>query len=201
MSNYTASYNIILQDNFSKTLKSIESSVKGFEGKLSGLTNKVGGNGNGGLGGGFSGLMGIASRALVVLGGFQAVKGIVKLGADMENTKVTFSTFLGSAEKANEVIKDLQAFGAATPFEFDDLKKSATLLLNFGVSAQQLIPTLNTLGDLSAGNAQKLDSITLAYGKIKTKGKASMEELNMLIEGGQIPIMQELEKVTGCSII
>lgn len=191
MASEKVNYIISLQDKFSPGLKQAQSNLSGFESKVTKLNNPL------------KGLIGTLGGVGLALGAFAVGKEILQLGADMETTRVTFSTFLGDIGKANVLIQQLQTFASKTPFEFQDLKKSATLLLNFGVSANQILPTLKTLGDLSAGSAEKLDSITSAYGKILSKGKADLESLNVLVEGGQIPIMKQLEKqygVTGAEL-
>jgi len=55
------------------------------------------------------------------------------------------------------------------------------------------------LGDIALGDAQKLDTMTRAYSKMQTKGKATMEELNMVTEAG-VPILQALADSQGVSV-
>jgi tape measure domain-containing protein len=116
----------------------------------------------------------------------------LKGAGDIEQTTIAFETMLGSAEKADKLIKDITDFAAKTPFELTGLIDSSKKLLAFGFAAEEIIPTMTALGDISAGvGREKLGSIILAFGKIRTKGKATMEELNILLEAG-VPILDEL---------
>lgn len=111
----------------------------------------------------------------------------IKFNAEMEQALISFETLLGSAEKAQMMISDLQKFAANTPFEFPDLQKSAKLMLAMGFSAEKVLPNLRAIGDAVAavgGGADVLDGVTLALGQMLTKGKVSAEEMNQLAERG-----------------
>lgn len=126
----------------------------------------------------------------------------VKLAAKFEKTSVAFETMLGGGKDgkkaADQLLKDIQKFASKTPLSFDDLTTGSKRLLAFGTGVQDLIPTMQMLGDASQGNADTLDRLTLAYGKVQSRGKASMEELNQISEAG-IPIIQELADNYGVS--
>lgn len=127
---------------------------------------KVAGTGLAALAGGFGGM---------------AVAG-VQFNAQMEQYTTTFEVFTKSAEKANEVLNDLQQMGAKTPFEFTDLADATTTLMAFGFTADEAIDSLEMLGNASQGNADKLDTITTAFARMSSSGKVSLEDLNMMIE-------------------
>lgn len=120
-----------------------------------------------------------------------------KMAGDMEQVEIAFETMLGSAEKAEELIKDITDFAAKTPFELKGLVDSSKQLLAFGFAADEIIPTMTTLGNIAAGvGRDKLPTIVRSLGKIRTKGKASMEELNMMLEAG-VPILDTLSEQLG----
>jgi len=60
----------------------------------------------------------------------------------LEQTQVAFGTMLGSADKAKKLLTDLSDFAQKTPFELTGLRSTAKQLLAFGVSAEEMIPTL-----------------------------------------------------------
>lgn len=132
-----------------------------------------------------------------------AVAGVAALGksaigaaADMEMLTTQFEVMLGSSEKAVAMMDDLKEFSAATPFALEDLAKGSQQLLSFGVAQEDVLKTMQMLGDTAGGDAEKLNGLVLAYGKVQTKGKASMEELNMMAERG-LPILDILKEQTG----
>jgi tape measure domain-containing protein len=118
-------------------------------------------------------------------------KAALKSSADMEKNRIAFTTMLKSGEKAKTLLKDITAFSASTPFQLPGLIESSKQLIAFGVEQENIIETMRNLGNAAQGNQEVLGRLTLAYGKLKAKGKASLEELNMFTEAG-VPIMQAL---------
>lgn len=121
---------------------------------------------------------------------------LIGTNAEYEQSLTQFETLLGSAQKADKLMANLEKMGAKTPFETMDLTKATTQLLAFGTAEDEITEKLTQLGDLSMGNAEKLDRITAAYGKMLAKGKVSLEELNMFTEAG-VPILGQLQTQYG----
>lgn len=136
--------------------------------------------------------IGLAGVATISALGAIGVKAVQTAG-QFEQYNVAFETMLGSQQKASKLMGEITKYAAATPFEMPTLVEGTKRLVAFGVGANVVVDRLGRLGDLSMGDAEKLDRLTLAYGKIKAKGKASLEELNQLTEAG-VPIMAELAK-------
>lgn len=139
----------------------------------------------------------------VLAGGFGAA-GIagIKMAGQMEQTKIAFTTMLGSAEKADKFIRGLWDFAAKTPFEFEGLAQSSRQLLAFGFQAKEIVPMMTAIGDaVSAlgGGALEIDRVTYALGQMRAKGKVSAEEMMQLAELG-IPVWQMLADAIGTSI-
>jgi len=120
----------------------------------------------------------------------------ISLAGAAESAEANFTTFLGSAEAAKNVLKDLNKFAADTPFTQTQINGVAQSLVAFGVEAEDLKPTLQTLGDLSGGNAEKFGDLARIFGQAKTTTKLYTEDLNQLAERG-IPVLQELAKQQG----
>ncbi len=143
------------------------------------------------MGGVFSGLMmyQVVSSALrTVRQGFQAViDTAIGLNAMLEQNRMAFTNFLGSAELADKMLKDLYKFAAVTPFEFPELVEASKRMMAFGFSAKEVIPMLTSIGNAAAGlggGADKIDRITLALGQMAAKGKVQGGELRQLGEAG-----------------
>lgn len=115
----------------------------------------------------------------------------LKNAAQFEKQTVAFEVLLGSAEKAQVLLKDIEKFAATTPFQMPGLIDGAQRLLAFGIEAEKVVDTMRSLGDLAMGDQQKLDRLTDAFGKVASRGKASMRELNMFIYSG-VPVVQQL---------
>jgi tape measure domain-containing protein len=128
---------------------------------------------------------------LVALGGIA-----IKNAADFETQRVAFGTLLKDVDKGNKLFKTLKEFSAETPLALGDITKSSQRLLAVGIAMDKQVEVLRQLGDLALGDAQKLDTLTNAYSKLKTKGRASLEEINMFTEAG-IPLMDTLAETLG----
>ena len=118
--------------------------------------------------------------------------------AEFEQYETSFAVMLGDMGKAKALMGDLEEFSKVTPFGMTDVTKASTLLMNYGVEAEKLIPTMTQLGNLSQGNADKLDRISLAYGQMLAKGKVTGEELRQMTEAG-VPLNKALAESIGIS--
>lgn len=123
---------------------------------------------------------------------------LIGSNAEMEQYLTSFEVMLGSAEKAEQLMSSLTDLAARTPFELTGVTSAAQSLMNYGVAADEVIDKLTQLGDLSGGNAVKLDRVTLAYGQMLAKGKVSGEELRQMTEAG-VPLLQALADSLGQS--
>lgn len=140
--------------------------------------------------------MGRTMTRAVTLPILGAAAASVKFAADIERQQTAFGVLLGDVERGNKLFQELKEFSAATPLQLEDITKASQTLLAFGTAAEDVQDQIRQLGDVAQGNAEKLDRITLAFGKIQARGKASMEEINVLIEAG-VPIIAELAKNFG----
>lgn len=130
---------------------------------------------------------------LAVLGG---IKSIVQMGADLEQSKISFDVLLGSAEKARIMLAGINKFANDTPYENKGLIDNAKLMLAFGTSAEKILPNLKMIGDIGMGNAEKMSSLTLAYAQMSSAGKLQGQDLLQMVNAGFNPL-QELTKMTG----
>ena len=135
--------------------------------------------------------------------GFQLVaKESVNFNAMMERSIIGFTTMLGSAEKAHSFLKEVQDFAAKTPFEFPELLDASKRMLAYGFSAEQVLPTMEAVGNATAAlglGAQGIDRIILALGQMRAKSKVTGEEMRQLTETG-IPAWDILAKAMGKTV-
>ena len=143
----------------------------------------------------------LASQAISkIVDGFKSlVGGAVDYQKSMEYYTTSFTVMTGSADKAVETVKKLADIGATTPFDMPQLADATSLLMNFGFSADDAVDSMMMLGDISQGNAEKLNSIARAYGKMNSAQKVSLEDINMMIDAGFNPL-QEISEKTGESM-
>jgi tape measure domain-containing protein len=123
----------------------------------------------------------------------------VRLGAGLESVQANFTVFLKSADKANELLAELNKFAAATPFTQNEIFGNAEKLLGFGFAADEVTDTLRRLGDISGGSADKLNGLVLALGQVRAKGKVQSDELLQFAERG-VPIFEALATALGTNV-
>lgn len=143
----------------------------------------------------FSGAASNMLSRLAALGAGLGAGGIlgfgIKLAADLEKAHVAFEVMLGSADKATKVLNDLRSFADVTPFEFADLKEASNLLIAANVAAEDILPTLSMLGDVSQGDAAKLQLVAKAYTDVINKGRLQGQEIRQFAENG-VPLLAQL---------
>ena len=132
---------------------------------------------------------------------FGAIKGAasgITLASQLEQTQVAFTTMLQSGDAAKAMMQQLSSFAAATPFEFPEIASAAKSLLAFGVSAQDVQPDLQKIGDIASGVGAPLGDIAEMFGKAKVQGTLYAEDINQLVGRG-IPVIQQFAKQLGVS--
>lgn len=144
-------------------------------------------------------IAGLGTKVIIgggVLGAFAGIGKGIKLAADFEQSEVALTTMLGSADTAKSVLSNLTKFAAETPFEMPELIQATKQLTAFGVSSDDLLPTLRRIGDISSGIGAPINDIALVYGKAKVQGRLFARDINELTGRG-IPVIQELAKQFG----
>ena len=133
---------------------------------------------------------GAAAAAIGVGAAATALVGFGVVGAaSLETTRIGFEALLGSAAEADAFIREMQQFAAATPFEFQGLAENARKLLAvsdaIGITREAIIPTIETIGDLTAilgAPPDAIDRVVRALGQMGSRGKVTSEEMLQLAE-------------------
>lgn len=143
-------------------------------------------------------LAGVGAAGTTALAGIGLLtKGAISAGAGFEQTTIAFNTMIGSAEEAQKTLNELSQFAARTPFELTQLEEASKRLLAYGVAADDLIPTLRMLGDISAGvGMDKLPQLILAFGQVRAATKLTGMELRQFSEAG-VPLLGTLADQLG----
>ena len=159
---------------------------------LSNFAKKVGSN-LANIKSGFDMLSG-AVRSIV-----SPIQKAIKAAFDFETARTSFAGLLNSIDKSKKHIEDLRRFAARTPLTFDDLQQASKLLLSFGMSVNDVMPSLKMLGDISMGNAQKFQGLALVFAQVKAAGKLMGQDLLQMINQGFNPLTIIAQK-TGKSV-
>ena len=123
----------------------------------------------------------------------------IEYNAELEQTRVAFTSMLGSATQANAMIANLQKFAAETPFEMPGVRDAAQQLLAFGYDTEEIIPTLTALGNAASGLGRGQDGfnhLAFVFGQIRTTGKLMGQDVMQLAQLG-VPVKDILAKNLG----
>ena len=122
------------------------------------------------------------------------VGAIAKLGSEAELTATSFEVLVGSEEKSSKMLKEIAQFGQESPFDKMGLTENARQMLAFGIETDKVMTYLRQLGDISAGDKQKLDSLSLVMGQVMSKGRLDGQDKNQFVDAGFNPL-KELQKM------
>lgn len=126
-------------------------------------------------------------------------RSILAVRKEIESFEISFRTLLGNKEKADAMFSQIRDFAAKTPLQLKDLSSAAQTMLSFNIDEADIMPMLRSIGDISMGDTQKLQSLTLAFAQMSSTGKLMGQDLLQMINAGFNPLSVIAEK-TGKSI-
>ena len=132
----------------------------------------------------FGGLQRAATRIVTAFAGIQAAKFVFFKTAELETQTKSLKVLTGSLNDAQKIIKELQQFGAITPFTSAELIETAKRLKAFGFETNKIVDVTKRLGDIAGATGADLGGIATAFGQIQAKGRLQGEELLQLQERG-----------------
>ena len=113
----------------------------------------------------------------------------IKYNASMETYLANLTTLLGgNQQEAQKLLNTLKEMASTTPYETTDLVKATQKMMAFGISSSDSLEYLQMIGDIAMGDANKMDSLTLAFSQMGASGRASMEDINQMIDTGFNPL-------------
>ena len=146
----------------------------------------------------FGGVAAAVGKLAIAFAGIQAARFVFVKAAELESQTRSLQVLTGSAEKAKQIIQELQQLGAVTPFTSTELIDSAKRLQAFGVEADKVVETTKRLADVSGATGAELSGLVTAYGQVQAKGRLQGEELLQFQERG-VALQAELRKMYGLS--
>ena len=123
----------------------------------------------------------------------------LQTSAAFEQLAISFRVMTGSAQTGQELTDAIIELGAKTPMTAQQLSKAAQLLLSFGESAENIIPDLKLLGDITGGEVNRFNMLALAFAQVGANGKLMGQDLLQMVNAGFNPL-QIMSKTTGKSM-
>lgn len=130
------------------------------------------------------------------LGFEQLAQHIFNTRSEFQQLEISFSTMLGSEQKAGALMDQLINTAAKTPFNMGSITQGAKQLLAYGTAANEVNDILVHLGDISAGLSVPLGDLVYLYGTTMAQGRMYTMDLRQFMGRG-IPMAEELGKLMG----
>ena len=135
-----------------------------------------------------------AIREFVDLG-----KEAVALAGSFERSRVAWGVFLKDVGEGSKMFGELYSLAQRTPLSFQGVESAAQMLKGFGLATEEIIPTLERMGDVARGNDETMQRLALAYGQALAQGRVLTRDLYQFVNAG-VPIFEALSNVMGKSV-
>jgi tape measure domain-containing protein len=142
-----------------------------------------------------------AGSALAAMGGVIAKVGI-QYDMAQENSRIAWTTLLGSADKAKTMLTDIANFAKNTQFDSEGVDAMAKYLTNAGYAGKELFDRLTEVADISGAFNIPADSakeLTRQMSQVVQAGVAYTEDLNILQDRG-VPIYKAIAEQLGTDV-
>ena len=137
-----------------------------------------------------------------LLGGYsikEFLSNMVRVRGEFQAVDTAIQTLLGSKEKADELMSQVREYAKISPLEFSDVTQATQMMLGFNIEVEKVPRYLQAIGDVSMGDTQRFNSLTLAFSQMSAAGKLMGQDLNQMINAGFNPL-QIMSDKTGKSI-
>ena len=156
----------------------------------------------GGLAGGLSPIGQLTAGAAGFFIGQKTIdltKESVSAYMEMEQALIKLEVVLGDPRAARSKFNELRNIAVATNQTSDALLRGAVTMAQFGVSTDQLSPVMRQLSEISAGNSERLQSLSIAFGQVAAAGRLTGQETLQFVNAGFSPLA-EIARTTGRSM-
>lgn len=141
-------------------------------------------------------------KILAGIGGVAAIKHlgseIINIRGQFRSMEVSLNTMIGET-KAKPLLTDIKQYAALSPLQLKDVSSATEMMIGFNIEAEKTPRFIRAIGDISRGESQKFNSLTLAFSQMSAAGKLMGQDLNQMINAGFNPL-QIISEKTGKSI-
>jgi tape measure domain-containing protein len=169
-------------------IQRLEGKLRGLDGTASQTNTRI------------AGMAAVAGRLIAAYAGIEAVRFVFGNAAELESQTRSLEVLTGSAERAKDIVQQLQQLGAVTPFTSTELIDTAKRLQAFGIETEKVVDITRRLADVSGATGAELGGLATAYGQVQAKGRLQGEELLQFQERG-VALQQVLRKEYGLTSV
>jgi len=133
-------------------------------------------------------LAGMGTVSAAALGAFVVTSS--KAASKVEDLALQFEVLTGSAKISKDLLAAFRKEEEKSALSLEDYGNAAKTLLAFGTSADQVLPSLKTLADVSMGNSERFGSLALAFAQTSAAGRLMGQEVLQFVNAGFNPLQQ-----------
>ena len=118
-------------------------------------------------------IVSFGAEALALTSVFEALKEAVEVSAEIESTQVALEALTGSAEKATEVIENMEKIAGSEALAFPEILPAAQHMIALGFSVEQTTEAMKATGNAAWALGEPLESVSHRLGMIAQSGRVS----------------------------
>ena len=135
-----------------------------------------------------------AARFVAFNAAFLSFTGMVRFGKaiyetrkELESALVTFKALAGEIKGAR-IFEQIKEFAFTTPVTLNAATKAMQTMLSFGVDQERAVDILKRLGDIAAGDSDRIQRLALAYSQATQAGRLMGQDTLQFINSGFNPL-------------
>lgn len=106
----------------------------------------------------------------------QLVSQVVAVRAQFQDMETQIETLVGKDTTA-KIMPQIKEMAKISPLTMTDIVGAEKMMLSFNIEAEKSIDYLKALSDVSMGNSQKFNSLTLAFSQMSSAGRLMGQDL------------------------
>lgn len=141
-----------------------------------------------------AGLKEAGARFVAFNAAFLSFSGLIRFGRalyetrkELESSLVTFKALAGEVQGA-KLFEQIKEFAFTTPVTLNAAAKATQTMLSFGVAQDKVVDIMQRLGDISAGDSDRLQRLALAYSQATQAGRLMGQDTLQFINSGFNPL-------------
>lgn len=187
-------YVLELQDKMSVSLKKVGISANSTKSDVKNLKDEVNSLNNLKL----DKFSNTFKRTVASLGIGYSVSKVLQTGMEQGMKNVSFEVLFGGEEPAKRMIDNINNY-AAKAYGKSAVTNSVQMMRGFGIATEEIMPSLQAIGDIAMGDTGHFQSLTLAFSQMSSTGKLMGQDLLQMVNAGFNPLTQ-MSKTTGKSV-
>jgi tape measure domain-containing protein len=125
---------------------------------------------------------------VLVYSAYQGLIASVKLSAELEQATAKFKVFTGSVREAEQTLAEIRELSRSSPVSFTGGQRAVTTMLQFGVASKDVTRSLRQIAEITGGDTQRMENLSLAFGQASAAGRLMGQELLQMVNAGFNPL-------------